>query len=260
KLQRGQPRSYCFDQFCCVDKPRTSPSERYPLKYTRVPEVQSHFHAYNANSTWTAHGSDQTILRPSPPIFVQSQLRPSVRPFVPLSQSTPLAFRRPTQQPDTSKDNSETLYDEVHNSIYTTVNPLERNLRSKTLRDRIVTPGLTTPDGQKWMLAPSGQFYLPHSELPADKINRRDDHRLPEPPSEVNAWLIDLKNPNNSLQPQSTYQSIGTRTLNTISADERNGQFFAAPVQENKIQVQRENVTNTTEVGYQFVIDLDFRR
>ncbi|KAF7261784.1 hypothetical protein EG68_00920 [Paragonimus skrjabini miyazakii] len=111
-------------------------------------------------------------------------------------------------------------------------------------------PGLTTPDGQKWMLAPSGQFYLPHNEISGDKVNRRNDHCLPEPPSDLTASLIDLENPNNPLQPRSIYQSVDRRAHNPTSIDGLNRQLFAAPVQENKIQVQRNSITNTSEVGY----------
>ncbi|KAF7258846.1 hypothetical protein EG68_04104 [Paragonimus skrjabini miyazakii] len=244
KLQRGEPRSFCFDQFCCVDKPRFPTVERHPLKYTHVPELQSHFPAYGTNSTWTHHGPTQTVLRPSSPIFVQSQLRPSTRPFFSVPRSTPMTFHRPALHPNSTKDNSETVYDEVHNSVYTTVNPLGRNLRMKHFM-----PGLTTPDGQKWMLAPSGQFYLPHNEISGDKVNRRNDHCLPEPPSDLTASLIDLENPNNPLQPRSIYQSVDRRAHNPTSIDGLNRQLFAAPVQENKIQVQRNSITNTSEVG-----------
>ncbi|KAF5405999.1 hypothetical protein PHET_00503 [Paragonimus heterotremus] len=244
KLQRGEPRSFCFDQFCCVDKPRIPTFERYPLKYTRVPEIQSHFPDHCTNSTWTPHGPTQTVLRPSSPIFVQSQLRPSTRPFVPVPRSTPLTFCRPTLHPNTMKDNSETLYDEVHNSVYTTVNPVGQNLRMKHFM-----PGLTTSDGQKWMLAPSGQFYLPHNELSADKLNKRNDHCLPDPPSEMTTSLSDLDHPNNSLQPQIDYQPVSRRTINNTSVNEPNAQLFATPVQENKIPVHRGDVANTSEVG-----------
>ncbi|OON19502.1 hypothetical protein X801_04631 [Opisthorchis viverrini] len=175
-LRKGEPRDFCLDHMLCLRMSRP-PRGHLCAEYNLLREPASYCHGTGFS----------TVVNPSSPIFVQHHLRGQSNALLPLSPLTVRNFFPMSPRP-TPKYQHETVYDEVHNSVYTTLNSPARVEQPKQVTS---TPKFETLDGRRWILDPSSQFYLPYADSttpPATATNDRfpsqDRHsqRLPPPP------------------------------------------------------------------------------
>ncbi|KAG5453220.1 hypothetical protein CSKR_110740 [Clonorchis sinensis] len=175
-LHKGEPRDFCLDHMLCLKMSRP-PRGRLCAEYNLLREPTSYYHGTGFS----------TVVNPSSPIFVQHHLRGQSNALLPLSPLTVRNFFPMSPRPN-PKYQRETVYDEVHNSVYTTLSSPARVEQPKQV---MATPKFETPDGRRWILDPTNQFYLPYADSttpPAtaknDPFPSQDRHsqRLPPPP------------------------------------------------------------------------------
>ncbi|TGZ56743.1 hypothetical protein CRM22_010101 [Opisthorchis felineus] len=240
-LHKGEPRDFCLDHMLCLKMSRL-PRRRLCAEYNPLREATSYYQGTGFSN----------VVNPSSPIFVQHHLRGQPNALLPLSPLTVRNFFPMSPRP-TQKYQRETVYDEVHNSVYTTLSSSARVEQPKQL---MATPKFETPDGQRWILDSSSQFYLPyaHSTTPPTTATNyqfpsqdRHSQRLPPPPL-GDALLLEVEEQQS--RSVSKEQSPGGSISHQLSAvqlrskpasleEERHTQFGPPWIPKPKIEIVR---------------------
>ncbi|XP_018655652.1 hypothetical protein Smp_163930 [Schistosoma mansoni] len=236
-LHIGHSRNNCLDQLLCIDQPRkltpktrlnyiqhVSPPET-PKVTVKSPTTVATTIA-TTNEQWVEPTNMMTMIHnnPSPfvyhksnsipsspianyPILRQNQLQyTSQYPSLPQNSSySKYPMHNSLMNPNNNNNGSsmEFIYDEVHNSVYTTTNsqPSDREKRKETTFQKFTNNTIRTVyDIGDWLIDRSGQIYIPYAQI------------TPKP----QRIIATLQIPNQSIK-KNTKQSIKQIELNNNS-------------------------------------------
>ncbi|CAH8874725.1 unnamed protein product [Trichobilharzia szidati] len=195
-LYIGHPRNNCLDQFLCIDQPRkpkpTKQKTRLnylqtmsPPETPKLPAVkQSSITAKTNNSNTQQYASHDVLpmmnmlhnkpsplvyhtsksIPPSPVIYPSSQTQYTKDPYTQHQYYPKNPFHTPTV--NHKAPSLEFIYDEVHNSVYTTLNsPTNDQEKIKQNTKQNDNSVGTVFNGSHWLVDPSGQIYVPYAQI-----------------------------------------------------------------------------------------------
>ncbi|CAL8103247.1 unnamed protein product [Calicophoron daubneyi] len=151
KLHEGYPRIRWADLLLCVDKPR-KPPPKPRADYIRIPNSYVSANPYDVRS-----GTMKTCS----PVLIHGPRTTSPIPFYPTAASAPYYLRslKPISPELSLKGSSDMVYDEVHNSVYTTLDPVGESPEGSQF-----PPVRLTPDGRSWVYARARQTGDPNGQ------------------------------------------------------------------------------------------------
>nr|CAH8875440.1 unnamed protein product [Trichobilharzia regenti] len=174
-LYIGHPRNNCLDQLLCIDQPRKSKPTKQktrlnylqsmsPPETPKLPSVKQSAITAKTNSSNTQHLSYFKSIPPSPVIYPSSQTQYTKDPYTQNQYYPKNPFHTPTV--NHKAPSLEFIYDEVHNSVYTTLNSQtndqEKIKQNTKQNDNSVG---TVFNGSHWLVDPSGQIYVPYAQI-----------------------------------------------------------------------------------------------
>ncbi|KAH8869246.1 hypothetical protein KSF78_0004286 [Schistosoma japonicum] len=171
-LHIGHSRNYCLDQLLCIDQPR-----KLSLNTTRINHIQ------HINSLETPK-----IVKKSSTTLEQTITTTTMLNEQQWCESINIIYKSPIQQQQQQQQSTyyskyptlhnsignhngssmEFIYDEVHNSVYTTLNnqssDYEKN-KEMMFQKRVNNTIRTVYDAGDWLVDRSGQIYVPYAQI-----------------------------------------------------------------------------------------------